>query len=321
MLRQTVQQGSSMRYKTIGAPGGPELKVSVIGLGCNAFGRRCDEAATAVVIGRCLDEGINFFDTANSYSDGLSEQFIGRALGARRSDVIIATKFGVRQGAKRETVFAAVDLSLKNLGTDYIDLYQLHFPDPNTPIAETLEAMDRLVRDGKVRVIGCSNFTGALLEEALRVSKDNGFAAFATAQNPYSILERDIEEELVPVCRARGIGILPYYPLFRGMLTGKYKRGEPAPVGTRLATDQRWAGLLRDETVFDRIDALTAFAADRGHGILDLALAWLASQDTVPSVISGATKPEQITANAKGANWVLGAEDHAAIDTIVPPPT
>jgi aryl-alcohol dehydrogenase-like predicted oxidoreductase len=250
----------------------------------------------------------------------LSEQFIGRAFGARRREAIVATKFGIRQGAKRETVFKAAELSLRNLGTDCIDLYQLHFPDPDTPIAETLEAMDRLVRDGKVRVIGCSNFSGAQLEEALQVSKENGFAAFATAQNPYSILQRDIEAELVPVCRERGIGILPYYPLFRGMLTGKYKRGEPAPAGTRLAEGGRGAEALKDDAAFDRIDALTAFAADRGHGILDLALAWLASQDTVPSVISGATKPEQITANAKGADWTLGDEDFAAIDAIVPPP-
>lgn len=309
-----------MRYKTIGGEGADGLRVSVIGLGCNAFGARCDAAATAAVIGQCLEEGINFFDTANSYGDGLSEQYIGRALGARRRDAIIATKFGIRQGAKRETVFKAVEKSLKDLGTDYIDLYQLHFPDPDTPIAETLEAMDRLVRDGKVRVIGCSNLSGAQLEDALQVSETNGFAAFATAQNPYSLLQRGIEAELVPVCRARGIGILPYYPLFRGMLTGKYKRGEPAPEGTRLAGGGRGAELLKDETVFDRIDALTAFAADRGHSILDLALAWLASQDTVPSVISGATKPEQITANAKGADWVLGAEELAAIDAIVPPP-
>ena len=311
-----------MRYKAIGAQGGPELKVSVIGLGCNAFGARCDEATTAAVINQCLDEGINFFDTSNSYSAGVSEQYIGRALGPRRSDVIIATKFGAHgQGAKRETVFAAVEESLKNLGTDTIDLYQLHFPDRETPIAETLEAMDRLVRDGKVRVIGCSNLSGAQLEEALQVSKENGFSAFATAQNPYSILQRDIEQDLVPICRAHGIGILPYYPLFRGMLTGKYKRGEPAPAGTRLAEGGRGADFLKDDAVFDRIDALTAFAADHGQSILDLALAWLAGQDTVPSVISGATKPEQITANARGADWVLSADDRAAIDAIVPPPT
>lgn len=310
-----------MRYKTIGGDGADGLKVSVIGLGCNAFGGRCDEAAATAVIKQCLDEGINFFDTSNSYSNGVSEQFIGRALGPRRQDAVIATKFGAhRQGAKRETIFAAAEKSLRDLGTDYIDLYQLHFPDPDTPIAETLDAMDRLVRDGKVRVIGCSNLTGAQLEEALGVSRDNGFAAFATAQNPYSLLQRDIEKELVPVCRARGVGILPYYPLFRGMLTGKYKRGEPAPAGSRLAEGGRGAETLKDDSVFDRIDALTAFAAARGRSLLDLALAWLASQDTVPSVISGATKPEQIVANAKGADWTLSAADLAEVDAIVPPP-
>jgi aryl-alcohol dehydrogenase-like predicted oxidoreductase len=310
-----------MRYKTIGAPGAGRLEVSTVGLGCNAFGSRCDEAAAAAIVGRALDAGINFFDTANSYGEGLSEQFIGRALGSRRKEAVIATKFGARgQGGKRETVSAAVEKSLEDLGTDYIDLYQFHFPDPGTPIGETLEALDRLVRDGKVRAIGCSNFTGAQLEEALKVSEENGLAAFVTAQNPYSLLQRDIEADLKPICGARGIGILPYYPLFRGLLTGKYKWGEPAPAGSRLAGGGRGSETLGDRAYFEKIAALTAFAEARGHGLLELAIAWLASQDEVPCVISGASRPEQVAANAAAADWRLGAADFAAIDEVVPPP-
>ncbi len=310
-----------MRYKTIGAPGAGRLEVSAVGLGCNAFGSRCDEATAASIVGRALDAGITFFDTANSYGDGLSEQFIGRALGSRRKEVVITTKFGARnQGGARETVFKAAEKSLKDLGTDYIDLYQFHFPDPATPIAETLEAMDRLVREGKVRAIGCSNFTGAQLEEALEVSEENGFAAFVTAQNPYSLLQRDIEAGIKPVCRARGVGILPYYPLFRGLLTGKYKWGEPAPAGSRLAGGGRGSETLEDQAYFDKIAALTAFAEARGHSLLELAIAWLASQDEIACVISGASRPEQVAANAAAADWRLDAADFTAIDEIVPPP-
>lgn len=309
-----------MRYKTIKTANGDALQVSAIGVGCNAFGARCDEAASAAIIDEALANGVNFFDTSNSYSNGVSEQFIGRALGPRRKDAVIATKFGMRQGGTQETVASAVEKSLNDLGTDYIDLYQFHVPDPNTPIEETLAAMDGLVRDGKVRAIGCSNFTGPQLEEALKVSADNGFAGFITAQNPYSLLQRDIEAGLVPVCREHGIGILPYYPIFRGMLTGKYRRGEAAPADSRLAGGGRGAEFLKDEATFDKIDALTAFAEDRGHSLLELALAWLASQDVIASVISGASKPGQVSANAKSGDWQLTEEDFAAIDTIVPPP-
>lgn len=310
-----------MRYKTIPSANGGSLKVSAIGVGTNAFGSRADETASAAIIDRALDAGINFFDTANSYGNGTSERLIGRTLGPRRKDAVIATKFGIRQGGKRETVFAAAEKSLSDLGTDYIDLYQFHFPDPETPIGETLEALDRLVKDGKVRAIGCSNFSGPQLEEALQVSKENGFAAFVTAQNPYSLMQRDIEAGILPVCREHGVRILPYYPIFRGLLTGKYKRGEPAPAGSRLAGGGRGAETLKDEAVFDKIEALSAFAAERGHGLLELALAWLASREVIASVISGVSKPEQVADNAKGADWELTPADFAAIDAIVPPPS
>ncbi len=309
-----------MKHKIIGGNGAGGIEVSVIGLGCNAFGARCDEAQTAAIINAAIDAGINFFDTSNSYSAGVSEEYIGKAIGSRRADVIIATKFGMHEGAAPDVLRTSVETSLRDLGTDYIDLYQIHKPDPQTPIEETLAALDDLVRQGKVRAIGCSNFSGGQLEEALAVSEASGFARFVTAQNSYSLMERGIESELVPVCKARGIGILPYYPIFRGMLTGKYRRGEPAPEGTRLAGGGRGALLLKDDDVFDTIEALEAFAQERGITILELAIAWLANQPFVPSVISGASKPEQVTANAQAAEVILSGEDMAAIDAITPPP-
>lgn len=308
-----------MKFKTIGGEGTESLDVSVVGIGCNAFGARCDAAQTGAIVEAALNAGINFFDTSNSYSDGLSEEYIGKALGARRSDVVIATKFGMHEGASRDMVYASVETSLRHLGTDYIDLYQIHRPDPQTPIEETLTALDDLVRQGKVRSIGCSNFSGEQLAEALAVSRAAGFAPFVTAQNSYSLLQRDIETELVPVCRKHGIGILPYYPLFRGLLTGKYRRGEPAPAGTRLAGGGRGAALLKDDAVFDKIESLEAFAQERGHDILEIAIAWLASQPFIPSVIAGASKPEQATANARAAEVVLSPDDMAALEAIAPP--
>ncbi len=210
-----------MRYNTIGGGGGDGLRVSAVGVGCNAFGGRSDQAQTAAIIDQALDAGINFIDTANTYGGGLSEQYIGKALGPRRQDVILATKFGLRDGASREVIMASAEASLGRLGTDYIDLYQLHAPDTATPMEETLAALDELVAAGKVRFIGCSNLTGSQLSDALRLSRDMGVAAFITAQNLYNLLQRDIEGGLVPVCREYHIGILPYYPIQRGLLTGK----------------------------------------------------------------------------------------------------
>lgn len=308
-----------MRYNTIGGDGGAGLRVSAVGVGCNAFGRRCDQAQTAAIIDRAIDAGINFLDTANTYGDGLSEQYIGQALGARRRHVILATKFGLRDGASRDVILASVEASLRRIGTDYIDLYQLHAPDEATPLDETLAALDELVKAGKVRFIGCSNFTGSQLEEALRLSRDMATAAFVTAQNPYNLLQRDIEDDLVPVCRSHHIGILPYYPIQRGLLTGKYRRGEPPPAGTRLARGGGGTHLLNDAT-FDRIASLEAFAAARGHGVLELAISWLASQPHIASVIAGVSRPEQVLSNVGAAGWALTPEDFAALDRIVPGP-
>ena len=216
----------------------------------------------------------------------------------------------------RRQIIDACEGSLRRLGTDYIDLYQYHKPDPNTPIAETLEALDALVRAGKVRHVGCSNLTADQLEEALAVSRAGGLAAFVTAQDPYSVLDRGIEGGLTGVCEANGIGILPYYPLARGLLTGKYHRGEPAPAGSRLAEGgRRAAGALTDQN-FDVLEPLEAFCAERGRTLLELAFSWLAAQPAVPCVIAGATKPEQVAANARAADWKLTPEDLAEIDRI-----
>ena len=297
------------------------IKVSAVGLGTNNFGGRCDAAETAAVVHAALDCGINLIDTADIYGGGLSEEYIGRALGARRGEAVLATKFGmarpgIKGGGGRDYVMQAVDDSLKRLRTDYIDLYQYHKPDPDIPMAETLEALDALVRAGKVRHIGCSNLTADQVEEALGVSRDRKLAAFVTAQNPYSVLNRGIEDGLTGVCEANGIGILPYYPLARGLLTGKYRRGAPAPAGTRLAEGgRRAAGALTDQN-FDLLEPLEAFAADRGHSLLELAFSWLAAQPAVPCVIAGATKPEQVAANARAADWKLTPEDLAEIDRI-----
>ena len=310
-----------MEMNDLFTAGGEGIKVSAVGLGTNNFGGRCDAAETASVVNAALDCGINLIDTADVYGGGLSEEYIGRALGARRGEAVLATKFGwatgtIRCGGGRDYVMQAADDSLKRLRTDYIDLYQFHKPDPRTPIAETLEALDALVQQGKVRQIGCSNMTADELEEALAVSRDRGLAPFVTAQNPYSLRDRGIEDGLTGVCEATGIGILPYYPLARGLLTGKYRRGEPAPAGTRLAEGgRRAAGALTDEN-FDVLEPLEAFCAERGHTLLELAFSWLVAQPAVPCVIAGATRPEQLAANSRAADWKLGADDLEEIDRI-----
>ncbi len=311
-----------MQMNDLFTTGGAGIKVSAVGLGTNNFGGRCDATETAAVVHAALDCGINLIDTADIYGgSGVSEEYIGRALGARRGEAVLATKFGmatgaIRGGASKSYVMSAVDDSLRRLRTDYIDLYQFHKPDPGTPIAETLEALDALVRHGKVCNIGCSNMSAVQLEEALAVSRTGGLAAFVTAQNPYSLLDRGIEDGLAGVCEANGIGILPYYPLARGLLTGKYHRGEPAPAGSRLATGGRRAfGALTDRN-FDVLEPLEAFCAERGHTLLELAFSWLTAQPAVPCVIAGATTPEQVAANARAADWKLRPDDLAEIDRI-----
>ena len=294
--------------------GSSDLLVSVVGLGCNNFGSRTDEATSRAVVDAALAAGITFFDTAESYGGGDSERFLGRSLGGYRDQVVIATKFGGRREGSapppgsRDYIRAAIAGSLERLGTDYVDLYQYHRPDGVTPIEETLGAMDELVKAGKVRFIGSSNLTAAQVEEAEEASSSRGLSRFVTAQNRYSVLDRAVERDLVPVCERLGIGVVPYYPLENGLLTGKYRRGEPAPQGTRLSgrldvSDEQWA----------RIEALEAFGRERGRSLLEVAIAGLASEPVVASVIAGATKPEQVRANAAAADWELSAEELEAL--------
>jgi len=307
-----------MRMKSLGRSG---LKVSVVGLGCNNFGMRIDQAATDEVVSKALDLGITLFDTADAYGNkGGSETMLGKALGARRKDIVLATKFGLpmgegdlMKGASRRYIVNAVEASLKRLNTDYIDLYQVHFPDPETPIDETLSALDDLIRAGKVRYIGCSNFAGWQLAESWYVARELGTAKFISAQNHYNLLDRKIEQELIPAAKAYGASVLPYFPLASGMLTGKYKRDQALPNDGRLtAWGERGKAILSDQN-FDLVAKLTAFAETRGHSLLDLAFGWLASQPQVASVIAGATKPEQIEQNVKAGEWELNAEELAEV--------
>jgi aryl-alcohol dehydrogenase-like predicted oxidoreductase len=308
-----------METRTLGS-----LDVTLVGLGCNNFGMRIDEEQSAAVVHSALDAGINLFDTADVYGGTRSEQFLGRALGSRRDEVLIATKFVApidddpsHAGASARWVTEAVEGSLRRLGTDRIDLYQQHAPDPNVPIEETLGALDRLVRDGKVREIGNSNFSGEQIDEADSVSQRSGVARFVSAQNHFNLLQRDPQDDVVPACVRHGLGVLPYFPLASGLLTGKYRRGEPAPEGTRLSMlpEERAARVMSDGN-FDRVDQLTAFAAERDHTILELAFAWLAAQPAMASVIAGATKPEQVAANVAAVDWKLSDADLSQLDQL-----
>jgi aryl-alcohol dehydrogenase-like predicted oxidoreductase len=302
------------------------LKVSVVGIGCNNFGGRMDQAATTAVVDAALDEGINLFDTADIYGDRRSEEMLGVALGSRRDQVVIATKWGMGDGthlpagASAASVAAGVEGSLRRLGTDHIDLYQLHAPDAATPIEETLEALDRVVTEGKVREIGCSNFDGNRIDDAARAATTAGHARFVSVQNELSLIRRRGEGDLVAACDRHDLAILPYFPLASGMLTGKYRRGEAPPPGTRLAgmPAERRDQALSDRR-FDVVEALEAFARERGHTLLELAMSWLAGLPHLGSVIAGATRPEQVRANAASVGWSLGEADRAKIDTISPP--
>jgi len=299
------------------------LEVSLVGLGCNNFGRRLDAAATTAVVEAALDAGITFFDTADVYGATQSEELLGRALGKRRSDVIVATKFGIpldeqRRGAKPAYVRSAVEESLRRLGTDRIDLYQLHRPDPETPIGDTLEALDALVRAGKVREIGISNATAEQLAEADAAVRD-GAARFVSLQNQYSLLERTPEQGVLAEARRRRLAFLPYFPLASGLLSGKYRRGEPPPPGTRLAQPggRNPSQFLNDRNL-ETVERLSAYAVSRGHTVLDLAISWLAAQTPVASVIAGATSPAQVRANVVAAGWRLTAEDLDAVEALAP---
>ena len=303
-----------MEYRNLGSSG---LKVSMVGLGCNNFGMRCDADQTREVVHAGLDAGINFFDTADVYGGTQSEVFLGQALqDVDRSSVIIASKFAMpvaegKRGASRHYIMSAVEASLKRLGTDYIDLYQQHAPDPGTPIEETLRALDDLVRSGKVRYLGNSNFNGWQLADADWTARHLGLNRFVSAQNLYNLLDRRLEKDVLPACDHFNIGLLPYFPLASGLLTGKYQRGKAAPADTRLA-GERGRNALSDAN-FDVLDRLDAFARERGRTLLELAMSWLAGHPAVSSVIAGATRPDQVLANVEAAQWSLLPED---LDTI-----
>nr|WP_200942264.1 aldo/keto reductase [Angustibacter sp. Root456] len=310
---------TDMTYRPLGRSG---LIVSTVGVGCNAFGARIDAGQTQAVVDAAIDCGITLFDTADIYGQGASEELLGRALGSRRSDVIVATKFGMDMHgangpdfgarASRRYVRKAVEASLRRLGTDWIDLYQLHTPDGVTPVEETLAALDELVDEGKVRYVGSSNFSAWQVADADWTARTRGFERFVSAQNKYSLLDREVEDELVPACEHFGLGLLPFFPLEYGLLTGKYRRGEPAPEGSRL---QAQAARL-ESADWDAIEAVEAFAAERGIGVLDVAIGGLAAQPAVASVIAGATRPEQVRANAAAGSWQPTISDLAELDAV-----
>ncbi len=311
-----------MQKRTLGAHG-PEA--SVVGLGANNFGGRTDAATSARVIGKALDCGITLIDTSDNYGHrGGSEEILGNALGARRKDVVLATKFGLpmddsglKRGASRRYAMEAVEASLRRLKTDWIDLYQVHFPDSRTPIEETLRALDELVKAGKVRFIGCSNFSAAQLREALGVSARSHIASFITCQDQYNLLERGVEKDCLPIMREHGLGLLPYFPLASGLLTGKYKQDVAPPPGTRFAgATPRGNDAFLNARNWRLVQALSDFATKRGHTLLELAFSWLVSRPYVASVIAGATRPEQIEQNIAAAGWALTNADLAEIDRI-----
>ena len=308
-----------MKTRPLGTTG---LQVSLAGLGCNNFGGRIDLEASRKVVHKALDLGVTMFDTADGYGNrGGSESALGEILGARRKDVVLATKFGVQmddagqlKGASRAYIPRALEASLKRLRTDWIDLYQIHFPDPGTPIDETLRALDDLVRDGKVNYIGCSNFSGWQIVEAQWTCRSEHLNPLVSAQNEYSLLVRDAERELVPAMQAYGLGLLPYFPLASGLLSGKYQRGAPIAKGLRFDLMPQFRDRFLTDANFTTVEALEAFARARGRTLVELAFGWLASRPTVASVIAGATKPEQVEANVAAGSQRLSPEAVAEID-------
>jgi aryl-alcohol dehydrogenase-like predicted oxidoreductase len=304
--------------------GNSPLEVSIVGLGGNNFGGRIDLAVSSRVLHRALDLGINLIDTADTYGNrGGSEEALGQILGAKRKDIVLATKFGLPmdeagklRGASRGYIMKAVEASLRRLRTDWIDLYQLHRPDPQTPIEETLRTLDELVRAGKVRSIGCSNLSAQQLIEAQATSQRLGLAGFVSCQDEYSLLARDIERELIPAAKRHGMSVLPYFPLASGLLTGKYRQGAPPPPGSRMAKLPRHADDFMTARNWRIVGALQAFVAQRGRTLLELAFSWLLRDGVVASVIAGATSPEQVEQNIRAVSWTLSAEELAEIDGI-----
>ncbi|WP_433283436.1 aldo/keto reductase [Micromonospora sp. CA-244673] len=316
---------TEMTYRRLGDSG---LVVSVVGIGCNNFGRKLDLDGTRAVVDAALDAGINFFDTADIYGEpqGGSEELLGQALKGRRDDVVVATKFGMdmhglngpdhgARGARRY-IARAVEASLRRLDTDHIDLYQMHEPDPGTPIDETLAALDDLVTAGKVRYLGNSNFAGWQIADADWTASSQGRTRFISAQNHYSLLERSVEAEVIPACERFGLGMLPFFPLANGLLTGKYKRDETPPAGSRLSGGGRYAERLAAAD-WDTIEAIEAYAAERGISMLQVAIGGLAARPAVTSVIAGATTPEQVRANAEAGTWQPTDEDLDTLDAIL----
>jgi aryl-alcohol dehydrogenase-like predicted oxidoreductase len=307
-----------MDYGRLGSSG---LLVSKIGLGCNNFGARIDLDQTRSVIDRALDQGVTLFDTADVYGSGTSEKFIAECLGNRRKDVIIATKLAApmgespyMRGTSRRYIIEAAEASLRRLKTDYIDLYQFHQPDAETPIVESLQAMDDLVRQGKVRYVGHSNFAAWQIVDAQWTARTEHLVRPISAQHEYSLLDRNVQAEVLPAARAMGLGLLPYFPLASGFLTGKYRKGAPLPEGARLtkAPAARQGRILTDRN-FELLDKWEAFASERGHSMTELAFAWLLAHPEVSSVIAGATRPDQVDENVRAGNWELSREDMLAI--------
>ncbi len=309
-----------MEYRRLGNSG---LKVSEIGLGGNTFGWNINEQDSVNLIRHALDQGINYIDTADFYCEGVSEEFVGKAIAGKRSQVILATKFGLRisegpnaEGGSRYYIMKAIDASLKRLKTDYVDLYQMHRPDPTTPIEETLRALDDLVRAGKARYIGCSNFAAWQLCEALWTSRHNNLESFVTVQVRYNLLDRRIEQELMPCCRSYSVGVIPWGPLAHGFLSGKYRRGEKIPAGSRLENPPPIYSDVISEVNFDKLAKLETFAKNHGHSVTELAVAWLLSHSWLTTVIAGTTAMEQVSNNIDAAGWKLTAEEVAQIDQL-----
>jgi aryl-alcohol dehydrogenase-like predicted oxidoreductase len=310
-----------MKQRTLGRSG---LQVSLVGLGCNNFGARIDLDSTRKVVHKALDCGITLFDTADSYGNrGGSEIFLGKILGERRKDVVLASKFsspmndeGTLKGASRRYIFSAVEASLRRLRTDWIDLYQLHWPDPATPMEETLRALDDLVHQGKVRYIGCSNLAAWQVADAHWISRSLRLYPFISCQNEYSLLVRGVERELVPAMKEYALGLLPYFPLASGLLTGKYKRNKPAPKDTRMAAWPQLGDRYLNEANWEIVECLEEFCARQKHTLLELAFSWLAANPVTASVIAGATKPAQVEQNARAAGWELTAEQLAEVDRL-----
>ena len=311
-----------MEYRNLGRSG---LQVSAVGLGCNNLGRQVDQAGTIEIVNKCIETGITFFDTADVYGGyrGASEECLGRALKPHRRNVVLATKGSGRMGDgpywsgnSRRYLMDALEASLRRLDTDYVDLYELHFPDPGTPIDETLRALEDMVSSGKVRYVGCCNFSTSQICEAALASERNHTISFISAQNRYNMLERQIREELLPTCERLGMGMLPYYPLSSGLLTGKYRR-DKTPEGTRLTSGIHFYAGVLESADYDLLERLESFAQERGHSLLELAIGWLASQPAIGSVITGATRVEQIEQNALAGDWRLTADEMQAVESML----